>query len=305
MNVLITGASGNLGRRLADRMEADGATVWRAMREEPDGERQLQLELGDPESVRAAIKASNPDQIIHLAAWVDVPSSFDDPAGVYNVNVLGTLEMLKALRERDLPTRLLYVSTSHVYGIPPEDVELIDEETPARPVSPYAASKLAAEDAVRLYGRISKIEPLVIRMFNVVGEGLPTTSVCSAIARRVLAVSKGEERCPLKVGNLKGLRDFIVLEDALDGILTTLEKGKVGETYNLCTGRGTSIEQILQELARVAGVEITTEVDPSLLRKVDPPRVIGSADKLERDTGFRASRPIEEAIAALYRDIAG
>lgn len=305
MNILVTGASGNLGRRLADRLEAGGAAVWRAMREEPEGERELKLELGDPESVRAVIEASNPDQIIHLAAWVDVPSSFDDPAGVYNVNVLGTLEMLKALRERGSSARFLYLSTSHVYGIPPADVALIDEETPARPVSPYAASKLAAEDAVRLYGRISKIEPLVVRMFNVVGEGLPTTSVCSAIARRVLAVSKGQEKCPLKVGNLKSLRDFITLDDALDGIFAALEMGKAGETYNLCTGRGTSIEQILQELARVAGVEITTEIDPSLLRKVDPPRVIGNASKLARDTGFSASRPMEEAVAALYRDIAG
>ena len=275
------------------------------MREEPSGENELQLELGSPESIRNAIETSRPDRVIHLAAWVDVPSSFDDPIGVYNVNVLGTVEMLRALRERDQATRFLYVSTCHVYGVPPEDVNLIDEDTPARPVSPYAASKLAAEDAVRLYGRISKIEPVVLRMFNVVGEGLPPTSVCAAMGRRVLDVAQGREQCPLKVGNLKGLRDFIALEDALDGILSTLEKARAGETYNLCTGRGTSIEQILNELARLAGVEVTTEVDPALLRKVDPPRVIGDPAKLERDTGFSAARPLEGAIADLYRDLTG
>lgn len=305
MNILVTGASGNLGRRLTKRLETGGATIWHGVRQEASGPGQVRLELGDPQSVDTAIEASNPDQVIHLAAWVDVRTSFEDPRGAYDTNVLGTLALLDALRRRKSATRFLYLSTSHVYGIPPEGVDLIGEEVPAGPVSPYAASKLAAEDAVRLYDRISEIEPVIVRMFNLVGSGLPATSVCAAMARRVFAVTQGTESCPLQVGNLKSQRDFIALEDALDGLVAALEKGRAGETYNLCTGRGTSVQDILDELARLAGIEITTQADPERLRKVDPPRVVGNPAKLQRDTGFAASRSLAQAVADLWGDLVG
>ena len=305
MRVLVTGAASNLGRRLVKRLEDAGAEVWRAMREPPEGPRCLHFELREPESIRAAVKTASPDRVLHLAAWVDVGSSFQDPIGVYETNVIGTARLLEALHATGSAARFLYLSTSHVYGIPPEGTDLVTESTPTAPVSPYAASKLASENLVLLYSRISRIEPVVVRLFNMVGAGLPRTSVCRALAERVLGVAQGKEQCPLKVGNLSGLRDFIATDDAMDGIVAALEKGKSGETYNLCTGRGISIGEILEELARLAGVKITTEVDPALLRKVDPPRVVGDPAKLARDTGFAPGRPVEDAIAALYKDVAG
>jgi len=167
-------------------------------------------------------------------------------------------------------------------------------------VNAYAASKLAAEQAALVYFRQYGIESVVVRIFNVVGPGQPATSVCSALALRVAAIAAGVAKPPLQAGNLDSIRDFIPVEDAVQGLVAALESGRPGETYNLCTGRGTSVREVLEGLFAVAGIRIPVETDSKLLRAADPGRVVGDPEKLARDTGFRAKGDVSSALAELY-----
>ncbi len=306
MKILVTGSEGNLGRRLSARFAAHADDqIWRSVHRLPSGAKPslaVEMDVTNAESVQNAIQKVRPDQVLHLAAYVDVQRSYSQPLETYRVNVEETLNLLEAIRKAGNPCRFLFLSTAHVYGPPEDETGLLTEKSRCRPASPYAASKLAAEEAALLYSRAFSIETIVVRLFNLLGPGQPLSSVCSALAHRVCAIAKKKEPGLLRTGNVDSVRDFITVEDALDGILAALYRGKSGEIYNLCTGAGTPIREVLNQLLALSGSEIKVETDPALLRKIDPLRVVGDASKLERETGFRAKRSLKPAIEALYRE---
>ncbi len=306
MKILVTGAAGSLGRRLAARLESKG-DVWRAVR--PGGkvpkahpERTLAFDIADGTAAAEALARVRPDCVAHLAAYVDVQGAVANPLHAWRTNLSGTLHLLEGLRQEGLRPRFLLASTAHVYGPPVGSEELIGETQTPHPVSPYAASKLAAEHAALVYFRQYGIESIVVRIFNVVGPGQPASSVCSALALRVAALAAGRAEPPLQAGNLAAVRDFIPVEDAVAGLAAAVESGRPGETYNLCTGRGTSVREILEGLFAAAGKRFPVETDAKLLRAVDPGRVVGDPEKLARDTGFRAKGDVSSALAELYRE---
>ena len=266
-----------------------------------DPARIMNLDVTDSAAVARAVALVRPDGVAHLAAYVDVQGSVADPLKAWRTNLFGTLYLLEALRKEGLRPRFLLASTAQVYG-PPLVVGdgAFSENRVPRPVSPYAASKLAAEQAALVYFRQYGIESVVVRIFNVVGPGQPATSVCSALALRVAAIAAGVAKPPLQAGNLDSIRDFIPVEDAVQGLVAALESGRPGESYNLCTGRGTSVREVLEGLFAVAGIRIPVETDSKLLRAADPGRVVGDPEKLARDTGFRAKGDVSSALAELY-----
>ncbi len=282
----MTGASGFVGTWLCRHLEMSGDEV-----EAPD----LSLDVRDGEAVAAAITASAPDVVYHLAGFAHVGESWSRPAEVFAVNALGTLNTLEAARRCERPPRVLLVSSAEVYGAVTNDLP-VEESAPLAPVSPYAASKVAAEYLGVQAFLGSKLDVVRLRPFNHVGPGQSDAFVVSGLARRVVA-AEGKGGGSVAVGNLDPVRDFTDVRDVVRAYRLLALEGRPGEVYNVATGKGVSVREITAMLARLARVGVSFEADPKLTRPVEVPVLLGDAAKLHRATGWQPRHELEATLA--------
>ncbi len=203
-----------------------------------------------------AVTAAEPDAIYHLAALTHVGDSWDDPLRVLEVNVLGTAAVLAAARRCGSDPRVLVTSSSEVYGVVTDPAALpITETAPTAPVTPYAASKLAAE-AVCVQAYAGHDQPvIVVRPFNHIGPGQSPTFAVAALAQRIaeaMAAGAGS----IAVGNLTARRDFTDVRDVVRAYRLLIESGQPGSVYNVCSGRDRSIQEVADALLRLAGADL-------------------------------------------------
>jgi GDP-4-dehydro-6-deoxy-D-mannose reductase len=215
---------------------------------------------------------------VHLAAQSLVGPSWQDPALTYRVNVLGTIHLLESARSLRRPPKLLLAGSSAEYAEPPDN-RLISETAPLEPNSPYASSKRAADDFALLCVRRYGLNIVRFRPFFIVGPR-KIGDVCSDFARRIVAIERGEETA-MRVGDLSPIRDMMDIRDGVSALLRLVDMGKQGEVYNICSGRGTSIDDILKTYCRLAHVPIDVQQDPALLRPLDQKSKIGDPSKLQ------------------------
>lgn len=284
MRALLTGASGFVGGWLSRHLEAQGDEVLVL----PD-----HLDIREGEAVAAEVLAGRPDAIYHLAALSHVGQSWETPGETVAVNVLGTLAVLEAARALDPPPRVLVVSSAEVYG---NSSGPFDEQTTLRPISPYAASKVAAE-YLALQANLGRGLPAVlVRPFNHVGPGQSPTFVVSALARRV-ALAEREGGGVVAVGNLEPRRDITDVRDVVRAYRLLVELGEAGQVYNVCSGRSVPIGEVVERLVGLAKCELEVVEDPSLVRPVDVPVLAGDASKLRRLTGWAPEISLEATLA--------
>lgn len=285
MRAFLTGASGFVGHWLTHHLEQAGDVVS-VLAEE--------IDVNDVDGVRGALSAAEPDVVYHLAALTHVGRSWDTPAETMQVNVLGTLNVLEAARQLNRPPRVLLVSSAEVYGA--GDGEAIDESAPLRPVTPYAASKVAAE-YLGVQAHLGRGLAVVrTRPFNHVGPGQAEFFVVSALAKRVVEAERagGGE---ITVGNLAAARDFTDVRDVVRAYRMLATHGEPGEVYNVCSGTAVTIESVLEELVAMANAPIRAVPDPELMRPVDVPLLVGNADKLAALTGWKPEIPLRRTLA--------
>jgi GDP-4-dehydro-6-deoxy-D-mannose reductase len=179
------------------------------------------------------------------------------------------------------------------------------EETPFRPVSVYGATKAAADIAAAQWGRAYGLDVVRARPFNHTGPGQRPTFVCSALARQMAQVEAGKLEV-VRVGNLDAVRDFSDVRDVAAGYVALLERGIGGEAYNICSGEGASIADVVAILRTHARVPVRLRIDPALRRANDVPRVVGSHARATRDTGWKPAVAFTETLGALlqaWRDL--
>jgi len=288
MRVLVTGADGFVGKHLCRHLRESGDEVIEAGGLRPD--------ITDGPAVRAAVEASRPEGIIHLAGFSSVGKSYQDPARVFTVNTVGTVNLLAALRDLAPKARTLVISSAEVYG-PVEVGRSATEDHPLRPLSPYAASKAAAEVASFQVQRSTGLPVLCARSFNHIGSGQHPSFVVPSFAAQLGAIGRGEAPPVVKVGDLSPIRDFSHVQDVVEAYRILLYKGAAGEAYNVCSGVPRTIKSVLDELVAVSGVAATIEVDQSRVRPSELPSLVGDAAKLQR-LGWRPSRTIAQALRA-------
>lgn len=293
MRYLVTGASGFVGSRLCARLAAAGEAVtgtYLGRAPELPGTRLREIDLRDAPALRAVVEESDPRVVIHLAGLSHVGESWQALADYFQVNVLGTESLLRAAAGR----RVVLASSAEVYGLVPESEQPLGEERRLAPQSPYALTKAAAERLVQPAGGI------VVRSFNIVGPGQAANFALPAFAAQLAAIHAGDQPPVLKVGNLTARRDFIHLDDAVDGYLAVAERGVDGEVYNLGSGETWSIGDMLERLLEVSGVVARVEIDPQRLRPVDLPLLRADAGRLRR-LGWSPERRLEAALEELWR----
>lgn len=307
MRILVTGADGFVGSRLVPRLLALGHEVGAGVVPNappnvqarraglPEGTLLRELDLLDAESVHSLV-LEGWDAVVHLAAAASGAEAVRDPLGAWNVNTLGTMLLghsLGRLCQQGADPLLLFVSTAEVYGAGAPIACVETDET--RPCSSYAASKLAAEVAVLEVSRRTGLRVKVARPFPHTGAGQDDRFVVPAFAKRVLD-AKRLGHPSISVGNLDPVRDFLHVDDVVNAYGLLVEKGEVGEVYNISSGAGVSVRDILMMVMAAAGTSVKHEVSPELVRPADVPFLVGDSRKLRDATGWQPKLSLEQAI---------
>ena len=303
MRVLITGATGFAGRHLSRRCISAGHEVDALVRQgredavEP-GARPHVADLADPGQVAAVLRAARPDGIVHLAGASSVGRSFADPLGTWHVNLGGTLSVLEALRTEAPGTPTLIVTSGEIHGLVPVETLPVTADTPLHPVSPYGASKAAADLAAGQYRAAHGVAAIRVRAFNHIGPGQDPRFVLPNVARQIArAEREGRDRVEVSVGNLDTRRDFVDVRDMVRAYLLLLERGEPDTVYLACGGRSTAVREIVEGLVPLARIPVTFTSREGLRREGEQPDLYGSPERLRADTGWSPEIPLETTLA--------
>lgn len=291
--LLVTGLSGFVGGHLQQVVASSGS--WQLLPAKPH-------DLLDPASLDAWLVDGVPDAVIHLAGQTFVPMAFDDPAQTLEVNLLGTLNLLQALKRSGFCGAFLFVSSGDIYGQVAQSALPIDETLAPRPRNPYAVSKVAAELLCQQWSYIEPWRIMIARPFNHIGPGQREAFVISDMARQLVRARGGSQATRLKVGDVDVTRDFLDVRDVINAYFHLLDSGKNGEIYNVCSGNEYCVRDLIMQLAHLAGVQIELIQDTARLRPSDQRRVVGSAKKIQDETGWKPGISLTETLQSVLDD---
>jgi len=282
MRAFVTGGHGFVGTWLVRHLRAEGDDVTAPHADDVD--------ITDPAATTAAITAAKPDAVYHLAGFAHVGQSWQRPQQVFTVNALGTLNVLEATRQAN--ARVLVVSSAEVLGtVAPEDLPLT-EAAPVKPISPYGASKAAAELLAQQAHRGHGTHAVVARPFNHTGPGQSPDFVVPAFAARIATADT-----TLNVGNLSPRRDMTDVRDVVRAYRLLIEHGEPGEVYNVCSGTDVAIAELVRRMCELAGKpDLQLREDPDLFRPADIPVLRGDPGKLNRATGWQPKIPLDQTL---------
>lgn len=306
--VLVTGGAGFVGPYLIAALEALGRPVV-ALGKAPAAvagsawppvvsPEWRDVDLRDRQALDALIADVQPAEIYHLAALSSVADSFLDPAPTYDVNVMGTVYLLDAVRRHAPRARVLFVSSAEVYG---GLTSPLTEQSPFAPANPYAGSKVAAEMVCVEQVRSHDLQIVRARAFNHTGPGQLPRFVVSAFAKQIAQIEAGRQAPVMGVGNLSARRDFLDVRDVVEAYVALMARGQAGAAYNVCSGRAVAMQDILDGFLASAKVAITVERDPALFRPVDVAELVGDNAAIQAATGwqprFALSQTLDDVLA--------
>ena len=296
--VLITGASGFAGSHLLQRLAGRHDLVaWG--RSAPAHEflslaRWQQVDLLDRERVRSLVGELRPTSVYHLAGSAHVAEAIADPAGAFANNVLGTHHLFDALRRSgSAGTRILLAGSAAIYG---SSDSPLTEDSPVAPTNPYAQSKLAQEQLGLRAIAEDGLGVLVARPFNHTGPRQTASYMAPTVARQIAMIERGRLEPLLRIGNTSAMRDLSDVRDVVRAYEALMQHGAPGTVYNVASGVGRSVQQILDALIARSTVPVRIDVDPARLRSGDPPMLVGDASRLTQATGWRPEIPFDRMI---------
>jgi GDPmannose 4,6-dehydratase/GDP-4-dehydro-6-deoxy-D-mannose reductase len=297
MNVLITGITGMVGSHLAEYFLSDfpgtevhGLVRWRSPRQNIRSIlSRIHLHQGDLRDLNSLVellRKVRPDRIHHLAAQSYVDMSFTAPADTLSCNIVGTCNLLDAIRIVGINPRVHICSSSEVYGqVLPEEVP-INESTPLRPASPYAVSKVGEDMIAFQYGLSYKLDLVRTRMFTHTGPRRGDVFAESSFAKQIAEIELDRSRGPVRVGNLDSVRTLADVRDAVRAYKLLLDKCPGGEVYNIGGNETMKVGDILGTLKSLARVPIEHVIDPARLRPSDVTLQIPDTSKFFKATGW-------------------
>jgi GDP-4-dehydro-6-deoxy-D-mannose reductase len=307
MRYLITGCFGFVGAHLVRHVrsvDADAEIIAIDRQAAPPGfpevTRSYCHDLLDPE-VASVLERERPERLVHLASFSSVGFSWENPVDSFKNNTNIFLAVLEHVRRLSPHTRILSVGSSEEYGRVTADELPLRETSPLRPLSPYAVARVAQEHLGDVYVRGFGLDIVATRSFNHLGPGQSPQFVVSALAKQFAEIASGR-RDKLTVGTTSVVRDFLDVRDVVAAYVALLERGTRGEVYNICSGRRTSIADVIEMLSGISNVKPVMHVDTALLRPIENEIVVGSHDKISAAIGWRPSYTLEESLQAVYLD---
>lgn len=305
---LITGITGFAGSHLAELLLTQGFEVHGIKRPRSRTENIAHIEkdlvlreadIRDSSSMGRTIREISPRYIFHLAAQTYVPLSWEAPEETLTTNLMGTLNVLEAVREGKLDTVIQVAGSSEEYGkVLPEETP-ITEDNDLRPMSQYGVSKVAADMLARQYHMSFGLQTVVTRAFNHTGPRRGDVFATSNFAKQIVEIERGKKDPIIRVGNLEAIRDFTDARDTVKGYLLAVEKCKYGDVYNICSGNGVRIGDMLNTLLNLSDVEIKVQQEESRMRPSDVPLLYGDYTKFKEKTGWQPIIPFVSTMRDL------
>ena len=296
----ITGCEGFIGANLADFLIKKDLQVHGMVYADASNIKHLgsklklhQCDLRDKQKVNSIITAIKPDYIFHLAAQSFVSVSWEDPEQTLMTNVMGTFNLMESVRKAGINPVIVIVGSSSIYG-PREKKEMpLHEDDGFQPTSMYSVSKVSEDMLGYFYEKVYGMKVIRVRPFNMTGPG-KIGDACSDFSKTIVEIEKGLKNV-IEVGNLETTRDFTDGRDAVNAFWLLAEKGKVGEVYNLCSGKGYQMSWILEKFISLSKNKIKYRVVREKVRPYDDPIYIGDNAKLRR-LGWKQQIPMEKTL---------
>lgn len=285
--IVITGATGFVGAHLTRKLQPDanGPLVH--------GWSSRSVNLLNAGVVDEAIRHARPSEVYHLAGASHVGESWERSTEHLEIHVRGTHHLLEALRRHAPRCRVVVVSSGMVYR---PQAELVTEDSPLGPTSPYALSKVAEEQLALHAAAHDGLQVIVARPFNHIGPGQSPRFAPPAFAKQIAEIEAGAPP-RMAIGNLDTRRDFTDVRDVVNAYVAMMARGSVGRVYNVCSGVATPIRAILDELLSMSRVAVTLETDETRLRPNDVASMAGSAARLAADTGWTPEISLHQTLA--------
>lgn len=313
MTVLVTGAAGFVGQWLTrSLLEREESVFGLSMTGQPapgvltqaqiDSVTWLSGDIRNGADLDAALESARPTSIYHLAAVSHVPEASADSATAFEVNTLGTVRLLDAVAKHSpkgsARPRTLVVGSGEQYGVHPAKAYPLSEDTPQRPLTVYAASKAAQEIVALQASRNQKLDVVATRSFSHSGPGQDERFLLPSLVKRVGRLrATGSSVLPL--GNMTPVRDFLHVADVVSAYIRLCERADPGEVYNVCSGKGRTVAEIAEAVLRIGGVRAVPESDPSLVRPIDLPILVGDNSKL-RANGWKPAFSFDDMVTDLW-----
>lgn len=300
--VLIFGAGGFVGRYLTDEFAANGYTVRESDIRIPDwaGNDFFKNDLMDYEDVKGLIARELPDVIINLAAISSVGQSWRMPQLTVSVNVVGSLNILQAVKEcyeaGSMP-KVMFIGSSEEYA---ESDHPVSEESPLDSNSPYGISKMTQERFASLYGREFGIDVYLVRAFNHTGVGQADTFVLPSWCKQAAEIDMTGKPGTIRVGNIKVKRDFSDVRDIVRAYRLIIEKGTPGKAYNVGSGTAHSLEEMLEVITGLSDQEITIKVDQDRIRPTDTPVICCDNSLIKEELGWAPEYDIYDTLREMF-----
>ncbi|MEO0081399.1 MAG: GDP-mannose 4,6-dehydratase [candidate division WOR-3 bacterium] len=309
MKCLITGITGFAGSHLAEYLlklgncEVHGTVRWRSRTENIEHiQNRLLLhacDLRDAKSTLDLVREVRPDRVFHLAAQSYVPMSWVAPSETLTTNIVGQSNLFEALRQEKPDCLVQIAGSSEEYGMVYPNEAPIKETNPLRPLSPYGVSKVAQDLMGYQYFRSYGLKVVRTRGFNHTGPRRGEVFATSNFAKQIAEIEAGRRAPVLYTGNLDAVRDFTDVRDTIVAYWLALEKGEPGEVYNIASGKGWRIGEMLELLLSMARKKIEVKQDPKRMRPSDVELLIGDPSKFEQRTGWTRRYDFRQTLSDL------
>lgn len=315
MRALITGITGFAGRHLARHLLGLGYDVWgvsMADRAPIDltmtgtEVRFVNCDLRNKPAVAETLASARPGEIYHLAGQSSVALSWAEPVLTFEINVIGTINLMDAACKYAPKAKLLIIGSGDEYGPAEEGEGPVTETSRLRPQSPYALSKVCADLLADQYYKVKKLNSIRVRPFNHIGPGQRPDFATSDFAKQIAGAELGKRKAALKVGNLSVRRDFTDVRDIVRAYGMALAYCIPGEVYNICSGRVYALSEVVEIYLGLAKVKMKVEPEEERLRHADVHVIIGDASKFKLTTGWKAEISLEKSLSDVldyWRDI--
>ena len=309
MKYLITGIAGFVGRHYINYLRSHKPSVkifgidehQQALQNLPKSIPTFSFSLLDRYKTEDVIKTIQPDVIIHLASQSSVQKSWEMPAETFLNNTSSFLTILESVKKHKFKTKILSVGTSEGYGVVLSTSLPLQEHHLTNPCNPYAIARVAQEQLSSLYSKAFNIPIICTRSFNHVGPYQSPTYVVSSLVKQCEEINLGL-RTSIDCGNTAIVRDFIDVRDVIKAYELLIEHGIPGEIYNICSGTGRSIEEVITHLEKLYQRTFQRNQLASLMRPIDNPIIIGSNKKLVSQTNFTLHYTFEQSLQDMIVD---
>ncbi len=308
MRILITGFSGFVSHHFLDFLEANekNVTVLGTDKNIPSfdfsGYKNLSVQfreanLLDKEVVKSLVNNFKPQYLLHLASFSSVGSSWQQPVESFNNNLNIFLNLIDEMRLNKIQCRVLSIGSSEEFGNVTSKELPLTEEKELKPVSPYAVARVSQEMLSKIYTDGYGLDIVLTRSFNHIGPGQKDIFVVSSFVKQLVAMAKGENNLrKLVTGDVSIVRDFVDVRDVVRAYYLLLMKGKKGNVYNICSGHGISLSDIIKKICAQLNIDVDISVDQSRIRPMDNKIIIGSNAKIKEELGWQPSISIDESL---------